>query len=86
VAGFEDAGVGTTCSGTKRCPPAYAQEEWRQRLLEACAAHAGLSPAGLVHCDMTTLLATSAGPSAPSTTAADVRTSLSQLRPLLRVR
>lgn len=74
-------------STLRRRPPARAQEQWwRQRLPEACAALAGLSPASLAHCDVPTLLKTSAGPSAPSNTAAEARTSISQLRPLLRVR
>jgi len=39
----------------KRRLPAYAQEEWRQRLSQACAAHAKLGPASLVLYDVTTL-------------------------------
>jgi hypothetical protein len=35
--------------------PAYAEEEWRQRLSEACAAHARLGPASLVLYDVSTL-------------------------------
>ena len=39
----------------KRRLPAYAEEEWRQRLSEACAAHARLGPASLVLYDVSTL-------------------------------
>ncbi len=39
----------------KRRLPAYAQEAWRQRLSEACAAHARLGPASLVLYDVSTL-------------------------------
>ena len=39
----------------KRRLPAYAKEEWRQRLSEACAAHARLGPASLVLYDVSTL-------------------------------
>ena len=39
----------------KRRLPAYAQEEWRQRLSAACAAHARLGPASLVLYDVSTL-------------------------------
>jgi Transposase DDE domain len=39
----------------KRRLPAYAQEEWRQRLSAACAAHARLGPASLVLYDASTL-------------------------------
>ena len=35
--------------------PAYAEQEWRQRLSEACAAHARLGPASLVLYDVSTL-------------------------------
>ena len=35
--------------------PAWAQEPWRQRLSEACAAHARLGPASLVLYDVSTL-------------------------------
>jgi hypothetical protein len=35
--------------------PAYAEEGWRQRLSEACAAHARLGPASLVLYDVSTL-------------------------------
>ena len=39
----------------KRRLPAYAAQEWRQRLSEACAAHARLGPASLVLYDVSTL-------------------------------
>jgi hypothetical protein len=35
--------------------PVWAQEPWRQRLSEACAAHARLGPASLVLHDVSTL-------------------------------
>src|ERR1700751_3020865 len=35
--------------------PAYAKEEWRQRLSAACAAHARLGPASLVLYGVSTL-------------------------------
>jgi hypothetical protein len=39
----------------KRRLPEYATEAWRQRLSEACAAHARLGPASLVLYDVSTL-------------------------------
>jgi Transposase DDE domain len=39
----------------KRRLPAYAEQEWRQRLSAACAAHARLGPASLVLYDVSTL-------------------------------
>jgi hypothetical protein len=39
----------------KRRLPAYAEQEWRQRLSVACAAHARLGPASLVLYDVSTL-------------------------------
>ena len=53
---LEEAGVPPASYRTlKRRLPAYAQEEWRQRLSEACAAHARLGPASLVLYDVSTL-------------------------------
>jgi hypothetical protein len=50
---LEEAGIGGPSYATlKRRLPAYAQEEWRQRLSAACAAHAGLGPASLVLYDV----------------------------------
>ncbi len=46
---LEEAGVAPASYRTlKRRLPAYAEEAWRQRLPEACAAHARLGPASLV--------------------------------------
>jgi Transposase DDE domain len=39
----------------KRRLPAYAEQQWRQRLSAACAAHARLGPASLVFYDVSTL-------------------------------
>jgi hypothetical protein len=53
---LEEAGVAPPSYATvKRRLPAYAQEEWRQRLSAACAAHARLGPASLVLYDVSTL-------------------------------
>ena len=53
---LEEAGVTPTSYRTlKRRLPAYAEEEWRQRLSAACAAHARLGPASLVLYDVSTL-------------------------------
>ena len=53
---LEEAGVPPASYRTlKRRLPAYAQEEWRQRLSEACAAHARIGPASLVLYDVSTL-------------------------------
>ena len=53
---LEEAGVAPASYATlKRRLPAYAEEEWRQRLSEACAAHARLGPASLVLYDVSTL-------------------------------
>jgi len=54
---LEEAGVAPPSYRTlKRRLPAYAQEGWRQRLSQACAAHARLGPASLVLYDVSTLL------------------------------
>lgn len=53
---LDEAGVTPASYRTlKRRLPAYAQEEWRQRLSAACAAHAKLGPASLVLYDVSTL-------------------------------
>jgi hypothetical protein len=53
---LEEAGVASASYATvKRRLPQYAQEEWRQRLSAACAAHARLGPASLVLYDVSTL-------------------------------
>jgi len=53
---LEEAGVTPASYRTlKRRLPAYAEEAWRQRLSEACAAHARLGPASLVLYDVSTL-------------------------------
>ena len=53
---LEEAGIAAASYATvKRRLPAYAQEEWRQRLSAACAAHARLGPASLVLYDVSTL-------------------------------
>ena len=53
---LEEAGIAPASYATvKRRLPEYAQEEWRQRLSAACAAHAGLGPASLVLYDVSTL-------------------------------
>jgi hypothetical protein len=53
---LEEAGVTPASYRTlKRRLPAYAKEEWRQRLSQACAAHARLGPASLVLYDVSTL-------------------------------
>ena len=53
---LEEAGVAPASYRTvERRLPVYAQEEWRQRLSAACAAHTRLGPASLVHCDVSTL-------------------------------
>jgi hypothetical protein len=53
---LEEAGVPAASYRTvKRRLAACAEEEWRQRLPEACAAHAGLGPASLVLYDVSTL-------------------------------
>jgi hypothetical protein len=53
---LEEAGAAPASYATvKRRLPEYAQEEWRQRLSEACAAHARLGPASLVLYDVSTL-------------------------------
>jgi hypothetical protein len=50
---LEEAGIAALSYRTvARRLPAYAQEEWRQRLSEACAAHARLGPASLVLYDV----------------------------------
>ena len=53
---LEEAGVTPASYRTlKRRLPAYAEQEWRQRLSEACAAHARPGPASLVLYDVSTL-------------------------------
>jgi hypothetical protein len=53
---LDEAGVRPVSYPTlNRRLPAYAQDEWRQRLSQACAAHAELGPASLVLYDVTTL-------------------------------
>lgn len=53
---LEEAGIAPVSYATlKRRLPAYAREEWRQRLSAACAAHARLGPASLVLYDVSTL-------------------------------
>jgi hypothetical protein len=50
---LEEAGVAPASYRTlKRRLPAYAEDEWRQRLSAACAAYAGLGPASLVLYDV----------------------------------
>jgi hypothetical protein len=39
----------------RRRLPVYAKDSWRRKLSAACAAHAGLGPASLVLCDVSTL-------------------------------
>jgi hypothetical protein len=53
---LDEAGAaGPSYATLKRRLPAYAKEEWRQRLSAACAAHARLGPASLVLHDVSTL-------------------------------
>jgi hypothetical protein len=53
---LQEAGVTPASYRTlKRRLPSYAKEEWRQRLSQACAAHARLGPASLVLYDVSTL-------------------------------
>jgi hypothetical protein len=53
---LEEAGIAPVSYRTvERRLPAYAEQEWRQRLSEACAAHARLGPASLVLYDVSTL-------------------------------
>src|ERR1700757_99137 len=53
---LEEGGTAAPSHATgKRRLPAYAKEDWRQRLSEACAAHARLGPASLVLYDVSTL-------------------------------
>jgi hypothetical protein len=53
---LDEAGIAAPSYATvKRRLPAYAKDEWRQRLSEACAAHARLGPASLVLYDVSTL-------------------------------
>jgi hypothetical protein len=53
---LEEAGVAAASYRTlKRRLPGYAKDEWRQKLLAACAAHARLGPASLVLYDVSTL-------------------------------
>ena len=54
---LDEAGIAAPSYATvKRRLPAYAKEEWRQRLSAACAAHARLGPASLVLYDVSTLV------------------------------
>jgi Transposase DDE domain len=53
---LDEAGLpAVSCRTVTRRLPAYAEEEWWQRLSEACAAHARLGPASLVLCDVSAL-------------------------------
>jgi transposase len=53
---LDEAGVTAASYRTlKRRLPAYAEDEWRQRLSQACAAHARVGPASLVLYDVSTL-------------------------------
>jgi hypothetical protein len=53
---LEEAGVTPVSYPTiERRLSAYAEQEWRQRLSAACAAHARLGPASLVLYDVSTL-------------------------------
>ena len=53
---LEEAGVAAPSYATlKRRLPAYAKQEWRQKISAACAAYAGLGPASLVLYDVSTL-------------------------------
>jgi hypothetical protein len=53
---LEEAGVSPVSYPTlNRRLPACAQEEWRQRLSAACAAHARVGPTSLVPCDVSAL-------------------------------
>ena len=53
---LQEAGAGGPSYATlKRRLPAYARQEWRERLSAACAAHARLGPASLVLYDVSTL-------------------------------
>ena len=53
---LEEAGVTpVSYRSIERRLPAYAEEAWRQRLSEACAAHVRLGPASLVLYDVSTL-------------------------------
>ena len=53
---LDEAGVTPPSYRTlKRRLPAYAEQEWRQRLSETCAGHARLGPASLVLYDVSTL-------------------------------
>ena len=53
---LEGAGVAAPSYATvERRLPTYAEDEWRQRLSAACAAHAWLGPASLVLHDVSTL-------------------------------
>ena len=53
---MEETGVSAPSYRTVlRRLPVYAKASWRQQLAAACAAHAGLGPASLVLCDVSTL-------------------------------
>jgi len=53
---LDEAGIAAPSYATvKRRLPDGAEEDWRQRLSEACAAHAQLGPASLVLYDVSTL-------------------------------
>ena len=53
---LEEAGTAPVSYVTlRRRLPVYAKDSWRRKLSAACAAHAGLGPASLVLCDVSTL-------------------------------
>lgn len=53
---LDEAGITPVAYRTlKRRLPAYAKDEWRERLAALCAAHVGLGPATLLLYDVTTL-------------------------------
>lgn len=53
---LEEIGIGPPSYATvKRRLPAYAKDEWRERLAALCAHHVGLGPATLLLYDVTTL-------------------------------
>lgn len=53
---LEEAGVAAASYRTlKRRLPVYAKETWRRQISAACAAHARLGRASLVHYDVSTL-------------------------------
>jgi hypothetical protein len=51
-----EAGVApASCRTVTRRLRAFAKDSWRQQICAACAAHAGLCPASLILCDVSTL-------------------------------